>query len=207
MPVTIRAIFALVLLALTTSCSGDSDSNSTPRLALVTKDTLIESLPNACTLLDESLAEQILGSAVGSSLTMHNNNAMSQCSWYPAGGRSPAVTATLIIWTRSQLDPEKQGADFSSTIAGYFSAEFVRRVDDIGRWAGLLKNKQGEYRLYIATPYFLDIYSHGVATHGVHMTVSHGGLTDPDNALGVLEPIALELLNRIGNVTATETRQ
>jgi hypothetical protein len=206
MSIVARAIYTFTLLALTTSCGANED-NSTPRLALVTKEILVESLPNACTLLDEALAEQILGSAVSAGVATHANNAVSQCGWFPADKRSPTVVLKVISITRYQLDPEKQGADFGSTAAGYSNAEFVDTVQDLGRWSGLLKNNQGDYFLYVTTPFFLDPYSPGVATNGIHMTVSHEGLTEPDAALAVLRPIALELLERIANLPAMEPSQ
>jgi len=206
MSVVARAVCTFALVVLTTSC-GAGDDSSASRHALVSKEILIESLPNACALLDESLAERILGSSVSPGVVTHTSNAVSQCGWYPADDRSPTVALKLVAWTRSQLDPEKQGADFGITVAGYSSAEFVSQVSDLGRWAGLLKNKQGEYRLYVTTPYFLDRYSPGVATHGIHMTVSHDGLTEPDAALEVLRPIALELLKRIERINNTPTTE
>jgi hypothetical protein len=206
MSIVARTIYTFALLALTTSC-GASDENSAPRRASVTKEILVESLPNACTLLDEALAEQILGSAVSTGVATHANNAVSQCGWFPADKRSPVVALKLISWTRSQLDPEKQGVDFGSTAAGYSNAEFVDTVQDLGRWSGLLKNQQGEYFLYVTTPFFLDPYSPGVATNGIHMTVTHDGLTEPGTALAVLRPISLELLERIANSPATDTSQ
>jgi hypothetical protein len=206
MSMVARAICTFALLALTTSC-GASDENSTLRRALVTKEIIVESLPNACTLLDEALAEQILGSAVSAGVTTHANNAVSQCGWHPADKSSPTVALKLNAWTRSQLDPEKQRTDFGSTVAGYSNAEYVDPVQDLGRWAGLLKNNQGEFLLYVTTPYFLDPYSPGVATNGIHMTVSHDGLTEPEAALAVLRPIALELLERIASPPATGSSQ
>ncbi len=206
MSVVVRAIYTLALLTLTTSCSEKED-NSAPRRTLVTNEIIVESLPNACALLDEPLAEQILGSAVSAGVTAHTLNAVSQCGWYAADDRSPTVALKLNAWARNQLDPEKQGADFGNTAAGYSGAEFVDAVQNLGRWSGLLRNMQGEYFLYTVTPYFLDPYSPGVATNGIHMTVSHDGLTEPNAALEVLRPVALELLDRIGSPPATETSE
>jgi len=199
-----RVLFVILILSVTHACNA-SDNEATGRRATITDELLLTDMLDACLLLDESLAEGILGSAVTAQFSQPIvNRAMSQCGWYRSGARPPGILLAIHTWARTQLGQERLGDKYGETVAGYYNMELVREIDGIGRWAGLVRSKQGNYGLIATSHIFFDTLSPGVATHGTHLRISHVGLSDADDAQAILVPIAQQLLDRFETLAIAE---